>query len=99
MPISHSLPILVLAAALMAGPVAADDAAGTSAEPAMSADGDTRELFLRCCWALGRAGFHFCKEYGVCASDTGATCTGVGAAEGMTAACAVEPPDLPDTGG
>ena len=37
------------------------------------AEADSRELFLRCCWALGRAGFHHCKEYGVCKSDAEAT--------------------------
>ena len=63
------------------------------------AEADSRELFLRCCWALGRAGFHHCKEYGVCKSDAEATCQGTGAAEGMTASCKTDPPDLPDEGG
>lgn len=63
------------------------------------AEADSRELFLRCCWALGRAGFHHCKEYGVCKTDPEATCQGIGAAEGMTASCKTDPPDLPDEGG
>ena len=59
---------------------------------------DTRELFLRCCWARGRAGFHFCNQYGVCKDDPEASCTGVGAAEGMSASCKAPPPDLPEEG-
>ena len=63
------------------------------------AEADTRELFLRCCWAKGRAGFQYCVQYGVCASDSKATCKGVGAAEGMSVSCGSEPPDLPEEGG
>jgi hypothetical protein len=63
------------------------------------AEADTRELFLRCCWAKGRAGFQYCVQYGICASDSKATCKGVGAAEGMSASCGSESPDLPEEGG
>ena len=60
---------------------------------------DTQELFLRCCWAKGRAGFHFCEEYGVCESDPEATCKGVGAAEGKTMSCKGGPPPSIAEGG
>lgn len=60
---------------------------------------DARELFLRCCWALGRAGFHYCDQYGVCESDQEASCAGIGAAEGMSVDCKTKPADLPDEGG
>ncbi|MGD8976272.1 MAG: hypothetical protein PVG91_01640 [Gammaproteobacteria bacterium] len=55
-------------------------------------------LFLRCCWARGRAGFHYCEEYGICDSDREAVCHGTGAAEGRTLACREEPPALPEGG-
>jgi len=74
------------------------DAAGNALTEAI-AEADTRELFLRCCWAKGRAGFQYCVQYGVCASDSKATCKGVGAAEGMSVSCGSEPPDLPEEGG
>lgn len=74
------------------------DAAGNALTEAI-AEADTRELFLRCCWAKGRAGFQYCVQYGVCASDSKATCEGVGAAEGMSVSCGSEPPDLPEEGG
>jgi len=77
----------------------ADEPATQSPVIRAIAQEDTRTLFLRCCWALGRAGFHYCVQYGVCKSDSEATCEGVGAAEGMTTSCATEPPDLPDSGG
>jgi hypothetical protein len=85
----------------MMSPALADDAAvAANAEPAEAvAEADTRELFLRCCWARGRAGFQYCAQYGICTSDPKATCEGVGAAEGMSASCGSEPPDLPDEGG
>ena len=74
------------------------DAVGSALTEAI-AEADTRELFLRCCWAKGRAGFQYCVQYGICASDSKATCEGVGAAEGMSASCGSEPPDLPEEGG
>ena len=95
--------VLSLAAGLvLATTVGLADENADTAGPAPSdavAEADTRELFLRCCWAKGRAGFQYCVEYGVCASDSEATCQGVGAAEGMSVSCASEPPDLPDEGG
>jgi len=95
----RALSIVLLFGLLTAGPVLSEDSAPAAKAIQSAAEEDTRTLFLRCCWALGRAGFHFCEQYGVCASDPQATCTGIGAAEGMTASCAVEPPDLPDEGG
>lgn len=61
---------------------------------------DSEALFLRCCWAKGRAGFHFCEQYGICESDPEATCKGVGAAEGRTLSCKAGPPaSLSEAGG
>jgi hypothetical protein len=60
---------------------------------------DNEDLFLRCCWARGRAGFHFCEEYGVCESDPEATCKGVGDAEGRTLSCKAGPPASLGDGG
>jgi len=91
--------MIALFAVLAVSPAPADDAAAPSATLRAIADEDARALFLRCCWALGRAGFHYCDYYGVCTSDPQATCRGAGAAEGMTESCATEPPDLPDKGG
>ena len=93
------LPMIALFGALAVSPATADDANAPPSAIRAIADEDTRALFLRCCWALGRAGFHFCDHYGVCKSDSQATCRGTGAAEGMTESCATEPPDLPDSGG
>ncbi len=93
--------ILFLAGALATGLAWAENPAPAASDPAaeIPGDADPRELFLRCCWALGRAGFNYCEQYGVCESDPKASCTGVGAAEGMTASCASKPPDLPESGG
>ncbi len=95
----HALLILMLFGLLTTGPVLSEGSAPAAKAFQSAVEEDTRTLFLRCCWALGRAGFHFCGQYGVCASDPQATCTGIGAAEGMTASCAAKPPDLPDEGG
>ena len=65
----------------------------------LSGDASKGELFLRCCWARGRAGFHFCEEYGVCESDPEAVCKGVGAAEGMSVSCKTGPPEFADERG
>jgi hypothetical protein len=95
----RALSVLMLCGLLTTGPVLSGDTVTAARAFQSAAEEDTRTLFLRCCWALGRAGFHFCGQYGVCASDPQATCTGIGAAEGMTASCAAKPPDLPDEGG
>lgn len=58
-----------------------------------------QKLFEMCCWARGRAGFHHCAEYGICESDRGATCKGVGAAEGLTMSCSTAPPSGEKQGG
>ena len=97
--IKWMLPMIAMISVLAISPATADDAAAPPAALRAIADEDSRALFLRCCWALGRAGFHYCDHYGVCTSDPKATCRGTGAAEGMTETCAVEPPDLPDKGG
>lgn len=55
-------------------------------------------LFLRCCWARGRAGFRYCQEYGICESDRESVCEGIGPAEGRTLACSEAPPTLPEGG-
>lgn len=55
-------------------------------------------LFLRCCWARGRAGFHYCQEYGICETDRSSVCKGIGPAEGRSLDCGDEPPTLPEGG-
>ena len=55
-------------------------------------------LFLRCCWARGRAGFRSCEEYGICESNRESVCRGIGPTEGRTLACSDEPPTLPEGG-
>jgi len=53
-------------------------------------------LFLRCCWARGRAGFHYCEEYGFCEANPEGVCKGIGAAQGRSLDCAQDPAKIPD---
>lgn len=86
---------LVVACALSAAAIAN---AGEPAKHALNLaellaeEPGTQELFVMCCWAKGRAGFHYCEQYGVCDSDPEATCKGVGAAEGSSMSCKSAPP-------
>lgn len=93
--------ILAACAVILSGAAAAEDAVDDKDAVAAEAlaEADARELFLRCCWALGRAGYQYCVQYGVCKSDPEATCEGVGAADGMKTSCSTPPPDLPGEGG
>jgi len=59
---------------------------------------DDKALFLRCCWAQGRAGFHYCEEYGFCESNPEGVCKGTGAAEGRSLNCAEEMKKIHDEG-
>lgn len=61
-------------------------------------DESDQTLFLRCCWARGRAGFHYCQEYGICETNPEAMCQGTGPAEGRSLDCGDEPPELPEGG-
>lgn len=95
---------LVASIVVFSAPGLADNAVHQEKSPLLQAvsetdAAETRELFLRCCWARGRAGFQYCAQYGVCKSDPEASCQGIGAADGMTASCRIEPSDLPEDGG
>lgn len=65
----------------------------------LAEEASAHELFAMCCWAKGRAGFHYCEQYGICESDPEATCKGVGAAEGSSMSCKSAPPGEGKQGG
>lgn len=80
---------LMAALALLAGaPVAAGPP-----ETVPGTDQGTREtesvadMFLRCCWARGRAAFNFCHAYAACAGVGEEVCEGVGTAKGLSVRC------------
>jgi hypothetical protein len=97
--------LLVVCALAMTSVAYAGDTAGappglTEVTAEILADEPEAEaLFAMCCWARGRAGFHYCEQYGICESDPEATCRGVGAAEGRTMSCKLPPPAEPGQGG
>ncbi|MGB5623682.1 MAG: hypothetical protein WBN65_14405 [Gammaproteobacteria bacterium] len=92
--------LLIGSLTLSAGPALATDnnPEAASALLRLVQDESDQTLFLRCCWARGRAGFHYCQEYGICESDRESVCRGIGPAEGRTLACSDEPPSLPEGG-
>ena len=75
-----------------------DETDQTSALLRLVQEESDQTLFVRCCWARGRAGFHYCKEYGICESDRESVCEGIGSAEGRTLSCSEAPPTLPEGG-
>lgn len=92
-----------LVAVLITIPLASSDAGEDGTGQAstllrLAQEESDQTLFLRCCWARGRAGFRYCEEYGICESDQAAVCRGIGPAEGRTLACSEEPPALPEGG-
>jgi len=91
-----------VAAAMFAGMTAAvadnDQDTRTHLLQQVQADED-KALFLRCCWAQGRAGFHYCEEYGFCTSNPEGVCKGTGAAQGRSLDCAEESAKIPGEDG
>lgn len=87
----HLLIVSALAATAAAYAVEPDPGSLTLAE-LLADETASDELFAMCCWAKGRAGFHYCEQYGICESDPDATCKGIGAAEGRTMSCKSAPP-------
>lgn len=97
--------LLVVCALAMTSVTDAADTTGMPPSPTevaavtLADEPGPEKLFAMCCWARGRAGFHYCEQYGICESDPEATCKGVGAAEGRTMSCRVPPPAEAGQGG
>ena len=100
---NRKLPIgLSLAAMMVAGmhPAVADNDKDTRKHLLQQVQADEdKALFMRCCWAQGRAGFHYCEQYGFCESNPDGVCKGTGAAEGRSLNCAEESAKIPGEDG